>query len=79
MKQLCSLHADPADEISPITSQKDADSPHLPRRLNALYHSQAHHGPGNQQAHCHLPVETATLRNVVGDVEGLAVPVVGGG
>lgn len=53
--------------------------PYLPRRLDSLDHGEANHRPGDEQAHGHLPVESSTLRDVVGDVQGLAVPVVGGG
>jgi len=53
--------------------------PYLPRGLDSLDHGEAHHGPGNQQAHGHLPVEASALGDAVGDVQGLAVPVVGGG
>lgn len=51
----------------------------LPWRLDSLDHGEANNRPGNQQAHSHLPVESSTLRDAVGDVQGLAVPVVGGG
>lgn len=51
----------------------------LPRRLDSLDHGEANNRPGNQQAHSHLPVESSTLGDAVGDVQGLAVPVVGGG
>lgn len=52
---------------------------YLPRRLDPFDHGQTHHGPGHQQTHCHLPVEASALRDAVGDVQRLAVPVVGGG
>lgn len=53
--------------------------PYLPRRLDSLDHGEANQSPGSQQAQGHLPVESSTLRDAVRDVQGLAVPVVGGG
>lgn len=61
------------------TDPLEQNSHYLPRRLDSLDHGEAHHGPGSQQAHCHLPVESATLSDAVRDVQGLAVPIVGGG
>lgn len=51
---------------------------YLPRRLDSLDHGKANHGPGNQQTHGHLPIQPSALRDAVRDVQGLAVPVVGG-
>lgn len=60
-------------------TKKVKNPPYLPWRLDSLNHGEANYRPGNQQAHGHLPVESSTLRDAVGDVQGLAVPVVGGG
>lgn len=56
-----------------------ATDTHLPRGLDAFDHSQANKAPGHQQTQGHLPVEPSALRDGVGDVQGLAVPEVGGG
>lgn len=56
-----------------------ADRPYLSGRLDSLDHGEADQSPGGQQGQGHLPVETSALRDAVGDVQGLAVPVVGGG
>lgn len=53
--------------------------PYLPRRLDPLDHGQADQSPGGQQGQGHLPVEASAVGDAVGDVQGLAVPVVGGG
>lgn len=53
--------------------------PYLPRGLDPLDHGEANQSPGSQQAQGHPPVESSTLRDAVRDVQGLAVPVVGGG
>lgn len=53
--------------------------PYLSGRLDSLDHGEADQSPGGQQGQGHLPVETSALRDAVGDVQGLAVPVVGGG
>ena len=52
---------------------------HLPRGLDALDDSHAHDAPGHEEAQSHLPVEAPTLRDGVGDVQGLSVPEVGSG
>lgn len=51
---------------------------HLPRRLDSLDHGETNHGPGRQQAQRHLPVESSSIVDAVWDVQGHAVPVVGG-
>lgn len=55
-----------------------ASLPHLPRRLNALYYSQADNYPGSQQRQSHPPVQTPAVCDCAGDVQGLAVPEVRG-
>lgn len=65
--------------IETKNTNRAAQPLYLPRRLDPLDHGEANHRPGDQQAHGHFPVESSTLRDVVRDVQGLTVPVVGGG
>lgn len=60
-------------------ANREPNSPNLPRGLDSLDHGKANHGPSNQQAHSHLPVESSTLRDAVRDIQGFTVPVIGGG
>lgn len=67
--------------LSPFKKKKKLtvlNHAYLPRRLDSLDHGKANHGPGNQQTHGHLPIQPSALRDAVRDVQGLAVPVVGG-
>lgn len=59
--------------------RRKREPPYLPRRLDPLDHGQADQRPGGQQGQGHLPVEASAVRDAVRDVQGLAVPVVGGG
>lgn len=52
---------------------------YLPGGLDSLDHGEANQNPAGQQGHRHLPVDSSPLGDAVGDVQGLAVPVVSGG